>query len=76
VSPGRVLLWGLLAYLYLDRFHAPDWVWGVFCTVAVLLLAGAIYAKKQEVVYDIQFEENTFVKEDLYGENWQKHKIM
>lgn len=42
--PGRLpLLQTLLWYLFLDKIHAPGWVWGVMGTLMVLVWAVSIY---------------------------------
>ena len=47
--PMRWTIWHLVTiWLLLDRLHIPSWGWGVYWTLAVGSLFGAIYLKSQE----------------------------
>lgn len=45
--------WTLIAYLILDRFGAPDWVWGAVIVLVGLLWVSAISLIKLETPIDL-----------------------
>jgi len=42
-----------LAWLFMDRFHAPSWAWGCFWTVTGILFAAAFVIRWYEEEVDI-----------------------
>ncbi len=40
-------------YLYMDKYHAPGWLWGTVITFCAILLAAIIYSKYNEESTDI-----------------------
>jgi hypothetical protein len=45
-------------YLYLDKYNAPQWLYGVVITLAVLVAITFFYAKYQEESVDILEDKN------------------
>jgi hypothetical protein len=58
-NPVKVILFGALVWLYLDRFQASGWVQGTAWTLLVLLFIGSIIQTRNEQKSIPIFKEKT-----------------
>ena len=57
--PTRIPLWStIVAYLLLDKFNAPGWVWGAFGLLSVIVWALCLVSIFSDDYIDI-FKEKT-----------------
>lgn len=56
-SPPPTLL-ALVVYLYLDRFQASGWLWGMSITILVIFFLSWGYTKWNETAGTIIFKED------------------
>ena len=47
-NPARPLLLSSVVYLYMDRYGAPGWAFGVFWTLAAMLFISAVVSVIRE----------------------------
>ena len=58
--PSRPWNWvwaAMILWMFLDRFHAPGWVWGAVGTILGLVLIGSLANWFSEEEIEIQFKE-------------------
>jgi hypothetical protein len=57
-NPMRVVLFAAVVYLFLDRYHAPDWLYGALGAFFAILWVVAFFMARKQVECDIEFKED------------------
>lgn len=53
LPPKLPVVFFAVAYLYLDKYNAPGWLWGVCISMAVVITIGTFLAIKKSDSVDI-----------------------